>query len=151
MACSTKTFDQVLELQNPRKLHSPVIEDDHIINKDPGIITEEMLNDKALWHHTCRFVADKQKVEQAWGEQIKQHTEEENLLASPVKTQWSLANSNCPTTRKGPSSSADLQRQVHTCGAIPWTRGSQLVAIEPRYHKDHLCYHCLLNCRLFGS
>ena len=62
---------------------------------------------------TCRSVADEQKVNQARFEQTKQHNEEDSLVARPVKTRRSLANSNGPTTGDGTSSSADFHWQTH--------------------------------------
>ena len=67
---------------------------------DPGIIgviSEEMLKNEAVWYLACRSVAEEQKSKQASFELIKRHTEEESLLASPVKTWLSLANSKCPS------------------------------------------------------
>ena len=53
-SCSTC----ILHNSCPEKLPSPVIEDDPIINNDPGIITEEMLN--GITH------ADLQETNRSW-------------------------------------------------------------------------------------
>ena len=68
------------------------------------------VKNKAVWHHTFRSVADERKVNQAIVEQIKQHNEEERLVASPVKTRWTLANSIRSTTGDDVSSSADFSQ-----------------------------------------
>ena len=108
-ACYAKAVDQLLELRNLTKLPSSVIEDDLICNNEPSIIAEEMFKNKAVWHHTCRSSADEQKVKRARVEQKKRHADAESSLASPVKTRRSLANSSCPTTGDGLSSTDLLQ------------------------------------------
>ena len=150
VACYAKAVDQLLELRNFRIFRSSLIEDDPIINNDPGMITEKCYN-KALWHHTCRYVAEKKQVKQTRVEEIKRH-DEERLLAIPVKTWQSLANFNCPTTGNGPSWSADLSKT----GPCLWSHSlnstiSTTCGNWATLPQESSSYHCFLICRLFGS
>ena len=120
MACYAKAVDQLFKLQKLKKLPSS----DLISINGSRYYWCYHRRDAKEWSSTVprmQICSRGTDVEASliWAD--KRHTEEESLLASPVKTWLSLANSKCPITGDGPSSSVHHSTRAYgmisaTCG-----------------------------------